>query len=69
MDKAWTGSVNAAALDFAAHDFADFAQEFLRRNQAYRDDHGRIMRTRHSRDPSVWEGLARRWGLCFPFRS
>lgn len=69
MDETRTGLVNAAALDFAAHDFADFAQEFLRRNQAYREGYARIMMTPATSAPSAWEGLARRWGLCFPRRS
>lgn len=69
MDRAWTGSVNAAPLDFAAHDFADFAQEFLRRNQAYRDGYARVMTTPAASEPLASEGLARQWGLCFPLRS
>lgn len=69
MDETPTGLVNAVALDFAAHDFADFAQEFLRRNLGYRDGYARIMMTPATSAPSAWEGLARRWGLCFPRRS
>lgn len=69
MDRASTGSVSAAALDFAAHDFADFAQEFLRRNQAYRDGYARVMMTPATSQPWASEGLARQWGLCFPLRS
>ena len=66
MEETRTGSVNAAAVDFAGHDFADFAQEFLRRNQGYREDYARIMMTPATSAPLAWEGLARQWGLCFP---
>lgn len=48
-------------------DFPGFAQEFLRRNAAYRVDCESALS-----DPAIGsaarEGIARRWGLCFPCR-
>jgi Family of unknown function (DUF6499) len=55
--------------DFALHDYADFAQEFLRRNGRYRQDYKETRRRtvdRPANAPSEEEGLARRWGLSFP---
>lgn len=56
----------------ATHDYADFAQEFLRRNARYRQDHA-LSEQRVAARPEVaqdeQEGLARRWGLSFPLRS
>ncbi|WP_231729023.1 MULTISPECIES: transcriptional regulator domain-containing protein [unclassified Sphingopyxis] len=49
-------------------DFPGFAQEFLRRNPAYRCDYERVMSDRDG-DPTAQEVMARRWGLCFPGRS
>jgi hypothetical protein len=48
-------------------DFAGFAQEFLRRNPAYRRDYHSISQ-RPARPPGTVEQevMARRWGLCFP---
>lgn len=46
-------------------DFPGYAQEFLRRNQVYRRDYESLMSDRHA-DPASQEGMARRWGLCFP---
>lgn len=54
---------------FKAHDHADFAQEFLRRNPDYvREFHQTEQKA--AADPAMAqerrEGLARRWGLSFP---
>lgn len=46
-------------------DFPGYAQEFLRRSPDYRRDHEIVMSDRHV-DPASQEGMARRWGLCFP---
>ncbi|MBP2278342.1 transcriptional regulator domain-containing protein [Sphingomonas sp. PL20] len=43
-------------------DFAGFAQEFLRRNPAYRQDYQALA---HDLSTSAQEVMARRWGLCF----
>lgn len=55
---------------YAHHDFADFAQEFLRRNNDYRQDYRATME-RIATAPATQvfeeEGLAGRWGLRFPF--
>lgn len=53
---------------FLAHDFADFAQEFLRRNAAYRD-HVWLEYAKRTPAQDRGEDLARRWGLCFPHGS
>jgi hypothetical protein len=60
----------ATVADFASHDYADFAQEFLRRNHRYGQDHGATEQRIAERPASAKqerEGLARRWGLSFPF--
>lgn len=45
--------------------FADYAQEFLRRNPRYRSAYRRAARTPGS--PAMeQEVMARPWGLCFP---
>lgn len=44
-------------------DFAGFAQEFLRRNPAYRQDYQALA---YDLPISAQEVMARRWGLCFP---
>jgi hypothetical protein len=52
---------------FCSHDFADFAQEFLRRNPAYRQ---LVSRSRGQADliqSSAHEALAYPWGLCRVF--
>lgn len=63
----WRSPTTAA--DFSSHDYADFAQEFLRRNEDYGRDH-RATQRRIGRRPAntqhEQEGLARRWGLSFP---
>jgi hypothetical protein len=64
----WRSPTTAA--DFSSHDYADFAQEFLRRNQSYEQDHGATQRRiakRRADALNEQEGLARRWGLSFPF--
>ena len=48
------------AVPYAHHDFPDFAQEFLRRNDAYRAQHAAAARVTDT------ETLARPWGLHFP---
>jgi len=49
-------------------DFPGYAQEFLRRSPDYRRDYDSVMSDRQA-DPASQEGMARRWGLCFPGRS
>lgn len=49
-------------------DFPGYAQEFLRRSPDYRRDYRSVMSDRKA-DPASQEGMARRWGLCFPGRS
>lgn len=49
-------------------DFPGYAQEFLHRSPDYCRDHEIVMADRHA-DPASQEGMARRWGLCFPGRS
>lgn len=58
------------AAQFDNHDYADFAQEFLRRNATYQADYEQTMaRIADAPDNSMLEreGLAGRWGLQFPF--
>lgn len=56
--------------EYAAFDFADFAQEFLRRNQAYRREYTAIEKLA-GQDPSApsCQEMARAWGLVFPDRA
>lgn len=49
-------------------DLPGFAQEFLRRNPAYRRDYDSVM-SEPLTDPAAREVMARRWGLSFPVRS
>ncbi|WP_341711586.1 transcriptional regulator domain-containing protein [Erythrobacter sp.] len=62
----------STADQYCDHDYADFAQEFLNRNRDYRQDHADAQ-ARIAEHPSKLreeqEGLAGRWGLCFPHRS
>lgn len=61
-----------AAAQYAHHDYADFAQEFLRRNHDYCCDYrATIERINAAPETRVIEeeGLAGRWGLAAPFRS
>lgn len=57
---------------YADHDYADFAQEFLRRNHDYCSDY-RATIERINAAPETRaieeEGLAGRWGLTAPFRT
>jgi hypothetical protein len=59
----------STADQYQNHDYADFAQEYLQRNPDYRRDHTETM-TNIADDPEIAlaqkEGLAGRWGLCFP---
>jgi len=65
--SSWRSSVPTET--YSAHDFADFAQEFLRRNSDYQrewvETEQRIGVTCEIAD-QLREGLAGRWGLCFP---
>jgi Family of unknown function (DUF6499) len=57
------------AEDFAGHDNADFAQEFLRRNPDYRREYSEAQLGTVADEPDRserLEGLARRWGMTFP---
>lgn len=70
MSGGSTWRSRSTAADFASHDYADFAQEFLRRNDRYGEDHGATERRIAQRPASAKnerEGLARRWGLSFPY--
>jgi hypothetical protein len=63
----WRSAV--AVADYANHDYADFAQEFLRRNAGYQRDFDatELKASQHpKRKANELEGLARRWGLTFP---
>jgi Family of unknown function (DUF6499) len=59
----------STADQYQNHDYADFAQEYLQRNTEYRRDHTETM-ANLAEDPQIAlaqkEGLAGRWGLCFP---
>ena len=61
-DAFGTGEGKALPLDFPG-----FAQEFLRRNPAYRRDY-KSAALDPLIGPSAREGIARRWGLSFPRR-
>ena len=51
-------------------DFAGFAQEFLRRNAAYRAEYAQLARLSSRGDaPAAREVMARRWALRFPVRA
>ena len=55
---------------FDGFDFSDFAQEFLRRNPAYKDQYaGLHVRDTGDKKPSAAQRMARSWGLEFPVRS
>jgi Family of unknown function (DUF6499) len=69
MSGGSTWRSRSTAADFVSHDYADFAQEFLRRNEGYGDDHGATERRIAKRPDNAsqeQEGLARRWGMSFP---
>jgi len=58
------------ADNFADHDFADFAQEFLRRNPDYQEDYQAADKAPPSPDePAVRDAVALKWGLVFRLRS
>ncbi|WP_309751274.1 transcriptional regulator domain-containing protein [Novosphingobium sp.] len=66
----WRSS--STAEDYAAHDFADFAQEYLRRNADYRrewEETEQAAVDAEDHADQLREGLAGRWGLCFPLRA
>jgi hypothetical protein len=55
---------------YCSHDLADFAQEFLRRNAAYRAQFAALRM--HGRDQFTsprCAAMARSWGLEFPLSS
>lgn len=61
----------ASAEEYAAHDFADFAQEFLRRNSDYQHEWAQVRESAAVTTASAagsGEQLAGRWGLCVPVR-
>lgn len=62
----------STADQYRHHDYADFAQEYLQRNSEYRSDYAET-EARVTANPDVEliekEGLAGRWGLCFPHRA
>lgn len=53
---------------FERYDRADFAQEFLRRNPAYRAAYAEAARTPSRRRAAGLARLASRWGLVFRTR-
>lgn len=60
------------ADNYKDHDYADFAQEFLRRNADYQRDYAETAQRIADHPeikPQEEEGLAGRWGLSFPLRS
>lgn len=69
MSGGSTWRSRSTVADFASHDYADFAQEFLRRNILYDKDFDATQRRIAKRPASAAnerEGLAGRWGLSFP---
>jgi hypothetical protein len=72
MEKGTSWRSDASAAHYAHHDYADFAQEFLRRNPDYRSDFAstkdRIAENSAAASAEE-EGLAGRWGLSFPLRT
>lgn len=59
----------SSAEQYRHHDYADFAQEFLKRNADYQQDHAATVARIAlfpERSDHESEGLARRWGLSFP---
>ena len=62
----------STADQYRHHDYADFAQEFLQRNAEYVQDHADTIAriaAKPETDRNEKEGLAGRWGLCFPHGS
>lgn len=71
MPKAGDWRSQTIARETAHLDYADFAQEFLRRNETYQhdyDDMVRCMKTGTSGENACAD-LARRWGLVLPGQS
>lgn len=69
MSGGSTWRSQATAADYTTHDYADFAQEFLRRSACYGQDHAATEQRESERSEMAveeQEGLAGRWGLCFP---
>jgi hypothetical protein len=56
-----------SASSFGTHDFADFAQEFLRRSPAYRQAVSTLHQHADENESSAQETLAMPWGLCCLF--
>lgn len=59
----------STADQYQHHDYADFAQEYLQRNADYRSDYAETEARVVAHPDFVLierEGLAGRWGLCFP---
>lgn len=59
-----------AAEYYSKHDYADFAQEFLSRNQDYLRDYQKTKKKVSHQGAGAQEEmevLARRWGMIFPF--
>jgi hypothetical protein len=66
-ETSWRSQVSAD--QYRDHDYADFAQEFLQRNAAYRRDYADTqdrIAGNPATAPAEEEGLAGRWGLSFP---
>ncbi|MDE1943841.1 MAG: DUF2285 domain-containing protein [Betaproteobacteria bacterium] len=62
---------DASVEHYAVHDFADFAQEFLRRNSDYQREWAEMTAPDAVMSASATrseDGLVGRWGLCFPVR-
>lgn len=55
---------------YDTYDFADFAQEFLRRNPEYRAQYNKLDGSVHlAPDSKACKEMAHSWGLEFPFRT
>jgi hypothetical protein len=71
MDTGTSWRSDASAAQYIDHDYADFAQEFLRRNRDYCRDYVEMM-DKIALDSGASaleeEGLAGRWGLRFPLK-
>lgn len=62
-DPSWQ---NPLASAYGHHDFADFAQEFLRRNSAYRQAILFDLKRTSPSDTRAQDSLLHAWGLCHP---
>jgi Family of unknown function (DUF6499) len=61
----------ATQQEFAGFDYADCAQEFVRRSPDYRRDYEQVearIAAGGFHERNEWEVLARRWGMIFPLR-